>query len=398
MEFNILSYILLGIIALLSIVFILVFLSQNKKIKENNFSIKKTLKKYEDEINYTKAEIKRQNYIINDYQSKLFQKQQNFNETQEQHKTSTEQYKGNNEEIIRQQNILENEKLKFKDKTKRLWEQSIAIHKEKEKIDNQRKQIVKTHQQVTDSIRYAKNIQTALLPPKAYFDGTPLDYFIFFKPRDIVSGDFYWIRKNKQKLIVVAADCTGHGVPGAFMSMLGISALNDIVSENMDISPAEILEQLRQFVIKSLRQGVDVFGSKDGMDAAICVFDFSQKTVEYAGAYNPLYMIRDGELSEYKAVKNPVAHYIKMKPFVNNRIKYKENDFFYIFSDGYIDQFGGETRRKYMSANFKKLLKKLSTTETTMEKIHGKLDTEFQEWKSDRHEQLDDVLVIGLKT
>jgi len=398
MEFNILSYIFLSIIVLLVIIIVFIFVWQKRKIKQNELLVKKTLKKYEDEINYNQSEIKRQNYIITDYQSKLFQKQQNFNEAQEQLETTTEKYQGNDEEIIKQQNILESEKLKFKEKTKKLWEQSIAIHKEKERVDNQRKQIEKTHQQVTDSIRYAKNIQTALLPPEAYFENTPLDYFILFKPRDIVSGDFYWIKKNEQKIIVVAADCTGHGVPGAFMSMLGISALNDIVSENIDISPADILEKLRQFVIKSLRQGVDAFGSKDGMDAAVCVFDFSEKIVEYAGAYNPLYLIRNSELSEYKAVKNPVAHYIKMKPFVNNRIEYKENDFFYIFSDGFIDQFGGENRRKYMSANFKKLLRKLSTPEAKMNQIYLELDKEFENWKTDRYEQLDDVLVIGLKT
>ena len=269
------------------------------------------------------------------------------------------------------------------------------LEKQNKEILEQKEQIEEQKQEITDSIRYARRIQQAVLPPNELFDEYFDEYFILFRPRDIVSGDFYWATERDNKVYVAAADCTGHGVPGAFMSMLGISFLNEIVNKGEVKDAAGVLNKLRESVMDSLRQTGKANEAKDGMDIALCVIDKSTNIVEYAGAYNPLYIIRDGELIQHKADKMPIGIYFREpKPFNNNEVEVQKNDIIYIFSDGYVDQFGGKSGRKFMSKRFRELL--LSVSTEPLQKQREILDVKLDLWMGDIS-QIDDIIVLGIK-
>ncbi|HKK41413.1 MAG TPA: SpoIIE family protein phosphatase, partial [Bacteroidales bacterium] len=210
----------------------------------------------------------------------------------------------------------------------------------------------------------------------------------------IVSGDFYWVSAAGNSQIIIAADCTGHGVPGAFMSMLGVTLLNEIVIGKHITNPDLILENLRQGVIKSLNQAADEESIKDGMDIAVCLVDFKDDTLWYAGANSPLYLVREGQLIHYRADKMPVAIHYKMGPFTLHRIKLQKGDAFYIFSDGYADQFGGPKEKKYMTTQLKETLVALEGM--PMIQQGERLNDIFEEWKGD-NPQVDDVTLIGVR-
>ncbi len=284
---------------------------------------------------------------------------------------------------------------------KLLKEQNEQIEKQKNEIENQRDLAQKQKQKITDSIEYAQRIQSAILPPDAILKNSLDDYFILFRPKDIVSGDFYWASQKDEKLIIAAADCTGHGVPGAFMSMLGIAFLNEIVNKmaiNKHISALnsdEILNTLRENVISSLHQTGEPTEPKDGMDIAICIIDLERKKIQFSGANNPLYLIRNGELIEYKADKMPVSyHQYRDVSFVRQEIDLKASDCLYIFSDGYIDQFGGDKGLKFYSRRFKDLL--IANADKSMERQKEILNKTINEWM-DKRAQLDDMLIIGIR-
>ncbi|MBN1187721.1 MAG: DUF4154 domain-containing protein [Bacteroidales bacterium] len=275
-----------------------------------------------------------------------------------------------------------------------LEEKNKIIQEQKELAESQRDQIAYQKKHITDSIQYAKRIQTALLPSLELFSDE-IDHFVLFKPRDIVSGDFYWVTKQNNTQVIIAADCTGHGVPGAFMSMLGVSLLNEIVINKKVTQPNEILNRLRTKIIESLKQTTGAAeGVKDGMDITICTIDYSTNLMEFAGAHNPLYFIRDNELSEIKGDKMPVAIYDKLDPFQIHSMELKKGDTFYIFSDGFVDQFGGPQQKKFLSKNFKNVL--LEIQHLDMIEQGKKLDTVFEEWKKEV-DQIDDVTVIGIR-
>ena len=292
------------------------------------------------------------------------------------------------------------------------------------------------------SIEYAKRIQAAIMPSNEELTKILPLIFILYKPRDIVSGDFYWLsKKDKHKVIIAATDCTGHGIPGAFMSMLGVSFLNEIVNTNRIYKPSEILNSLRENVIKTLRQTGKEGEAQDSMDIALITINEENKTVEFAGAYNSLYLIRSKgkmfdntseieitnsyiestdkySLIEIKADRMPTGinlkygefqknlfdYPLKRKlfltklrenyPFKNNIIKYYENDTLYLFSDGYIDQFGGSEGKRLKSNGFKKLL--LSIQDRSMMEQCNILNSKFLEWKGGL-DQVDDILIIGIK-
>jgi len=216
----------------------------------------------------------------------------------------------------------------------------------------------------------------------------------YFKPRDIVSGDFYWFKQIGNYTVYAAADCTGHGVPGAFMSMLGISFLNEIVTKTRFDKPSDILDKLRKKVKTSLRQTGKDNESKDGMDIALCIIDNEKLILEYAGAYNPAYIIRKGELHELKATRNPIGIYFKEKPFENHEFQLQKDDIIYTFSDGYVDQFGGENISKFKSKNFISLL--LEISDKPMPEQKHILDEIILKWKG-KLEQTDDIIVFGVK-
>jgi serine phosphatase RsbU (regulator of sigma subunit) len=262
-------------------------------------------------------------------------------------------------------------------------------------VVRQKEEIAEQKEDIEASIHYAKRIQKAVVPNDEVASKILPEHFILWKPRDIVSGDFYWLTEMDGKTIIVAADCTGHGVPGAFMSMLGVSFLNEIVA-NLGLEDAGIvLDQLRNKVKSTLSQTGKEGEAKDGMDIAVCIFDPKTKMLQYSGAYNPLYLIRNNEILETKADKMPIGIYIKEKEhFTNHQIQLKKNDTIYIFSDGYVDQFGGEKSGKFKPRRFKELI--LSMQKEKLEKQKEILDENIENWKGN-NEQVDDILVIGIR-
>jgi ligand-binding sensor domain-containing protein/serine phosphatase RsbU (regulator of sigma subunit) len=297
---------------------------------------------------------------------------------------------------------IERQKSEIQDKNEELIQQQHEILAQRDEIERQRDvataqrdQISFQKKEITDSIHYARRIQTAILTSEEYARSVLGEYFILFKPRDIVSGDFYWMAKKGNKTIVVAADCTGHGVPGAFMSMLGVSLLNEIVNKE-DIHQAnEILNKLRSYVKATLSQTGKENEAKDGMDIAICVIDYQQQQVEFAGANNPLYIIRNGELIESKADNMPIGiHAGEERLFKNNILPLVKEDFLYIFSDGYADQFGGPDGSKFKAKPFKRLLTEIASYPASEQK--NILDRTIEKWKGNL-DQVDDILVIGMK-
>ncbi len=278
---------------------------------------------------------------------------------------------------------------------KRKQRDNQLLRIQKQAIEAQRDEINKQKKDITDSIHYAKRIQTALLPPENLLASMLPEYFILYKPRDIVSGDYYWASEKDGKAIIVAADCTGHGVPGAFMSMLGISFLNEIMQRETEITCSNILNKLRQNVISSLRQTGKVGESKDGMDLTIVIIDKQNKKLQFSGAYNPLLLIRNGELIPFKADKMPIGISDKVEnSFTNHEINCEKNDTIYMFSDGYVDQFGGPDNSKYKSKPFKELL--LTIQQKNMQEQQVILDETIEAWKGEQ-EQIDDILVIGIR-
>ncbi len=273
------------------------------------------------------------------------------------------------------------------------------INTQKEEIEAQRDHVFNQNKAITDSINYAQRIQSAMLPPETYIAELLNENFILYKPRDIVSGDFYWIKQVNQYIVVVAADCTGHGVPGAFMSMLGISYLTEIVQRREITQANQVLNELRKQIKYSLRQHGGRDEAKDGIDMALCVFDLKNSMMQYSGANNSLYLIRDmdgkPELKEIKADRMPLGFYQgKDSSFTNHDIPLEQGDTIYVFSDGFIDQKGGKDNKKYMSKNFKNLLLKIHDQPMFDQK--DILDKTLLEWMGS-NSQMDDILVIGVR-
>lgn len=254
--------------------------------------------------------------------------------------------------------------------------------------------IEQKNQSITDSIQYASRIQTAVLPPVSFLSDWGIDNFILYKPKDIVSGDFYWGVEKNEKIILAAGDCTGHGVPGAFMSMLGHAFLDEIISTKEPENAADILNLLRDEIINALKQKGTTGEAHDGMDISLVILDLKAGKLDYAGANNPLYLIRNGKMIQYKADRMPIGiHVTSITPFTNQSVEIRKDDYLYLFSDGYADQFGGPNGKKYMYKPFQDLL--LKHHEKPMELQKEILDDTFGKWKNER-EQVDDVLVIGI--
>ncbi|MCC7302670.1 MAG: SpoIIE family protein phosphatase [Bacteroidia bacterium] len=264
------------------------------------------------------------------------------------------------------------------------------LREEKEKVDV-------AHKDIKDSINYAKRIQEATLPLAAELKKSLADSFILFMPRDVVSGDFYWFQEKGDDVFIVAADCTGHGVPGALMSMIGSSLLAQIVNEKNIHQPGRILSALNEDLRKALKQHLADSETRDGMDIALIHLNRRSLAVSYAGANRPLYIIRKNipEIEEVRASKFPIGGSgNEEKHFEEHHLQLKPGDTLYIFSDGYPDQFGGGTGKKFMTKNFKRLL--MLNHARPMEEIHRQLREEFEIWKGE-FEQVDDVLVIGIR-
>lgn len=319
--------------------------------------------------------------------------------------------------------LQENEKLQNKvnreleqkvtERTQEIVQQKEEIETQRDDLARQRDLVSEQKQEITDSITYARRIQTAILPGEDELKELLPEHFVLFKPRDIVSGDFYWIKKIKNFTVVVAADCTGHGVPGAFMSMLGVSMLNEIVGRSRLDSAGEFLDRLRQKVKTTLSQEGKELEQKDGMDMGLAILDHESNEMQYAGAFNPIYIIRksgdamDKELADLKSMeengqmlyevkgdRQPISIYVHENSFKTHRIKLQPDDTLYMFSDGYPDQIGGPLDKKFMIKKFKKLL--LGIQNQSLSEQREILDSTLEEWKKEV-KQVDDILVFGIR-
>ncbi len=290
----------------------------------------------------------------------------------------------------------QNDKLEqqVRERTHELEVANTEIEAQRDFARYQHDQIAQHQKAIMDSIHYAQTIQNSLLPSSHILKESLPEHFVLFKPRDIVSGDFYWFSEQKDHYYICAADCTGHGVPGAFMSMLGMALMNEIVNKHPDIDPDSLLNELRSQIIVTLHQKGDPGAAKDGIDMVLCKIDKQNSRLLFAGANNSLYHVRDKELTEYKTDKMPVSIHLVMQPFTGHVIDLKPGDHVYLFSDGYADQFGGAKGKKFKYLPFKRLLVSISGKE--MHEQGLQLDREFEQWKGDL-DQIDDVVVIGLK-
>jgi serine phosphatase RsbU (regulator of sigma subunit) len=286
------------------------------------------------------------------------------------------------------------------DYQRQVKERTREISEQKDKIEEQNEQRKELLENITASIKYARRLQENILPSESRIASLLPKSTIFFKPKDIVSGDFYFVNEYNGKVVFAAIDCTGHGVPGAFMSLVGHNALNSAIRLNPGLNPADILRDLNRLSSKALNSDQNAeFGMRDGMDLALCVLDRENATLEYAGAHNPLYLIRDQKIEVFKADKIGIGSTESMdEEFTRYKISLQKDDMIYIFSDGYVDQFGGEQGRKFMYEPFRQLLLSISTKHSdTQFKI---LDETLMEWLNAGevpHEQIDDIIVMGVR-
>jgi len=275
--------------------------------------------------------------------------------------------------------------------------QKIVIENQKLEVEKQKTVVELAHfelegknQEILDSITYAKRIQNAILPPLKVVKEYLVQSFILYQPKDIVAGDFYWLEHKENTVLFAAADCTGHGVPGAMVSVVCNNALNRSVREYGLVDPGKILDKTREIVIQEFEKSDDEV--KDGMDIALCSLE--GRTLKYAGANNPLWIIRNQEIIEIKANKQPIGQYDNPEPYTTHSFELQKGDSIYIFSDGYVDQFGGEKGKKFKTQAFRKLL--LSVQDKSMEEQKKVIDLAFENWKGNL-EQIDDVCVIGVR-
>lgn len=262
-------------------------------------------------------------------------------------------------------------------------------------IQHQKEQVEEKNKEITDSINYANRIQQALLPSERFLAEHLKDYFILHLPKDIVSGDFYWALAHHNRFYVATADCTGHGVPGAFMSMLNISYFNEVVIGKNTVEPDLILNEVRREVIHALNPRGTVNESKDGMDCVLCAFDLEQMHLDFAAANNPLWLCRNGEIIDYAGDKMPVGKHDKEdQPFTRTSVALQKGDIIYTFTDGFADQFGGPKGKKFKYKQLHDVLLEICHMPMGRQKQH--LDEVFSQWKG-MLEQVDDVCIVGIK-
>jgi serine phosphatase RsbU (regulator of sigma subunit) len=294
----------------------------------------------------------------------------------------------NNEVII---NVMQTQyELEQAEKEKEIYKlRNFELAKANKLIETKNKDI-------TDSIKYAKHIQEASLPDKALMDMYLKDYFVLYKPKDIVSGDFYWFAEKDGNVFIAAVDCTGHGVPGAFISIVGQNLLRQALSEGKTKTAAQMLDEVNRLFNLTIRQTFEESTVRDGMDISLCIINFETMKLQFAGAFNPLFLVRETNLTKYTADKFPIGIFIgdEVRKFHNNVIELKHKDVIFMASDGYADQFGGEEGKKLKNKFFHQTLVQNHLLEMYQQKIN--LENFHQQWKGN-HEQVDDILVIGIR-
>mgnify|MGYP000934660720 CR=1 FL=1 len=254
----------------------------------------------------------------------------------------------------------------------------------------------KQQKELTDSLKYGSFIQKALLPDATLLKRCFKEYFLLYKPCELVSGDFYWVSRKNNLVYFAIADCTGHGVPGAFLSILGLSLLNQLIEKCIDLKASIFLNSLREYIMKALHQTGDIYEQKDGIDMAFCILDYKKHSITYSGAFLPLYIVRNyTQLIEIPADKMPIGIAAdEERPFSDHEIALQEGDMIYLFTDGYVDQFGGELGKKFKYIPFRNLL--LSVCKFPAEEQQKKIEEAHISWKGDIS-QLDDISVFGFR-
>lgn len=298
-------------------------------------------------------------------------------------------------DLIKQKNdILSSKNILLKEQQEEIAVQNEELYSFMEEIKLQRDEIESKNKEIVDSIMYASRIQNSMIPKSkilySYFD----DYFILNKPKDILSGDFFWTADYEGKIIIAVADCTGHGIPASLLSVLGISALNEIILKYKNLKSNEILNHLRTKIIIALSQSGSTEENKDGMDISLLIFDKSNNNIEFSGAFNPLVVVRDDKIFSIDGDRMPIGICDTEADFSYNTDTLEKGDVLYLFSDGYADQFGGSNNKKMKRRMFKEQLLKLSKLPIPVQEESFLLF--FNKWKGD-YEQVDDVLIVGLK-
>jgi len=389
------SILFFTLVLLLSIVLIALIIGKNKLTQKHKSEIKEliSLKEKVAKLDNERLQLENEKKTFEEKNKKLWSMSEAVHK--EKHKVDSQ-----NEILVTEKEKLQLEKSKVDEKIKKLWQQSTAIHKEKEKINQLKIEVEFKHKEIVDSVNYAKRIQEAILPPIEDISEFFKESFVLFKPRDIVSGDFYWFYQKNDIAVIAACDCTGHGVPGAFMSMIGNTLLNQIVIEKGNLSPAKILTLLNDAVRKALKQSREGNESRDGMDLALCVINKAEKKLSYAGANRPLYFFDNSKpennFGEIKPSKFPIGghDFDGKKVYSETEIENIQNLNFYIFTDGYADQFGGPKGKKYMLKNLQRTFEEIQSVNLLNQM--SKIDVSFENWK-EGFDQVDDVLVIGFK-
>lgn len=273
-------------------------------------------------------------------------------------------------------------------------ERTEEMVRQKEEVERQSKRVVDLYKNVTDSIRYAKRLQESILPMDERVRELLPGSFVLFRPKDIVSGDFYWVEPVHGKTVFATVDCTGHGVPGAFMSLVGHNGLNRVVKEGGRTNPSEILTLMNRIAFEALHKDRDQF-VRDGMDMALCVYDPATRVLEFAGANCPLYIVRNGQVLQFQPNKTSIGSFLHTaQPFKDHTVKLQSGDAAYIFSDGYADQFGGPKGKKFLYRQFRELLVRIAPEAPERKKVL--LNDAINDWKGTQ-EQVDDILVMGIQ-
>ena len=395
-------YLLLTILLSSSVFFLFFFLRQRKLSRqlrqdkqnlENSFSsMQRRVEELEQNLKKAAAETDSEK---EKEQEKLAEKNRKLRQMSE---AVYKEKKRVDEDLVKlsqEKEKLEQAKQKLDEKVKKLWATSTAVHKEKERINTLKQEIEQKHQEIVDSVNYAQRIQQAILPDRKEIDLHLPENLILFKPRDIVSGDFYWFSARGADKYIACVDCTGHGVPGAFMSMIGNTLLNQIVNEKGVVHTAEILDALNHEVTRVLKQNQEGSESRDGMDIGLSRINREENILEYSAANRPLYHIQQGNLIEIKGTKQAIGGHSfgGDKKFEQHTLQPQTNDCFYLSSDGFADQFNMQDK-KFMTKRFKELL--LQIQEHSMSEQEAILRSSIESWQ-DQAEQTDDILVIGIK-
>ncbi len=293
-----------------------------------------------------------------------------------------------NEALVIINTELQQQKEEIQTQSESLQQAYIAIQNQKELIEF-------NHIKITDSIVYASVIQSAMLPPEESLGNYFSDFFIFNKPRDVVSGDFYWLKEKTDSIVFAVADCTGHGVPGSLLSIMGISYLNEIAGLHNELKPSKVLEELRNAVKSTLGRSLSPDIRKEGIEIAFCNFNPKAMTLTYGGAKLSLWIVRNGNIKEYSADKMPIGLSMKEYSFNNQEVNLKKGDIIYLFTDGITDQLGEKSGKKYMRKNFVEFLSLISNKPLIDQK--ASINEMLENWKGEHLDQTDDVLVLGLK-